>query len=234
MKDNQQQFNIPAWKEKSLPDAHKELKEIGVISAAYDSYYDNYRGPRRAVDKTRYNKVCKTFYNKLSKSIITTGEQHVLPSSLGYIQAVKYKLSLSPEKQSKRLQATTDMFDTYMPEINRIKRLYATNFYRPYIRWKARKVRIHVGNVIYIRSAYFKNSTLYKFELSRGYIRSTTHTAQTPDSAKKDITLNQFFMEKGWEIYDIDLYDYRANIDYAAIRRYKQNKLKQEDNDNRS
>ena len=160
------------------------------ISALAESYktIDYQDKPKHAkhVDKKDYKNILKSFYKKLAYYLISTGDEIVLPSRLGSLQAVKYK----KKKRSIDFHKTKLYYGEYNKDkpSGMKKKVYhenrVTNGYSTRIHWSK------------LTKANFKNKRKYRFTLTRPNIRPNSYNKNNPE-----VSLVPFFKERGWIIY---------------------------------
>lgn len=162
-------------------------KRINVTSESVKSYthLNNHKSSYN-VNAKQYRDISKDFFEELAYLLITTGDVIVFPTTLGAIQAVKYRTS-HPEKGP---MMVVDYNKTKKAGKTIYHNSLSTNGYWCRVHW----YRIPRKNRKY--GARFKNSYNYRFALTRPNLRYNTYNKWNPR-----VRLYEFFKDKGWEIY---------------------------------
>jgi hypothetical protein len=158
-------------------------KRVNISSASASEYkYLDKTSHRLGVTRARYIEISKEFFRLLAKELITSGEAIILPSTMGALQAVKYRRKDGYNAIDNKLTAIYD------------KKIYhqnlSTDGYWCRIHWYRKPIR----NRKY--GARFKYAMHYKFSLTRPNYRVNTYNKVNPE-----VNLVDFFLDKGWEIY---------------------------------
>lgn len=162
-------------------------KRINVAAASMKSYkHLNNPNSSYNVSEKKYRSISKDFFEELAYLLITTGDIIVFPTTLGAVQAVKYKTKVPGREPMRRIdfEASKKYNKTiYYSNLN-------TNNHWCRIHW----YRVPKKNKRY--GARFKNSYSYRFSLTRPNLRPNTYNKWQPRT-----TLYEFFKDKGWELY---------------------------------
>ena len=157
-------------------------KRINISTASVKEYkYLDNPNSKFKVNKKQYLSISKDFFEELAYLLITTGDIIIFPTSLGAVQAVKYKRK---HKKAIDYQATKE-YDKKIYHTN-----MATNGYWCRIHW----YRIPKGLKKY--GARFRKAKNYSFKLTRPNLKFNTYNKRNPR-----VCLYSFFKEKGWEFY---------------------------------
>lgn len=146
----------------------------------------NNKNSSYCVNEKQYRSISKDFFEELAYLLITTGDVIIFPTTLGAIQAVKYK---TKETGREPLKAINYRLSEKLGKTIYYNNL-STNYYWCRVHW----YRVPKKNKKY--GARFKNSYSYSFKLTRPNLRYNAYNKWNPRT-----TLHEFFKEKGWELY---------------------------------
>jgi hypothetical protein len=185
---------------------------VSALKKSYETMDHKYTPKHpKFVDVKTYKRILKSFFKKLAYYLITTGKEIVLPSKLGALQIIKYKVN--PEKKIINYPKTREYFGEWNKN-NPDK--------QKFVYCNARLTGNYASKVLWLkyRQANFKNKTLYYFKLTRPNIRINTYNKNNPS-----VCLTQFFREKGWIIYQEHNSYVNRILTEKKLELKKQNKL---------
>jgi hypothetical protein len=165
-----------------------EAKRVSALQLSYKDFPYKFE-PKHSkyVNEKTYKKILKSFYTKLAYYLITSGQEIVLPSRLGSLQAMKYK----PKSKKVDFKNTEKYYGEYNKDkSNKDKKIIyhnnrITNGYLPRIHWS----KIILAN--------FKNKKKWGLTLTRPNVRPNSYNKNNPK-----VSLIPFFQKKGYQFYE--------------------------------
>ena len=162
-----------------------ELKSVNCIEESWRTYSYKQPNDRRYLSKKLFKAILQSFFKKLIKQLILTGDKYCLPSTFGCLQIIKYKTRGNVID----FKTTRDVFGK-KPKKSVKHSNKATGGYWTRLHWYKRP---HQN---YKYGAVFKHSQNYELKLTRPNLRPNSYNKNNPE-----VSLYPFFKEEGYKIY---------------------------------